>query len=43
MANVIRAGLSQGLVQSLGASWIILAAWTAASWVLAAWVVGRRD
>lgn len=43
MANVIRAGLSQGLVQSLGASWMILSGWTAASWVLAAWVVGRRN
>jgi ABC-2 type transport system permease protein len=42
MANVIRAGLSEGLVVSLARSWAILGAWSLASWVLAAWVVGRR-
>lgn len=42
MANVVRAGLSEGLVDSLATSWAILAGWTAASWILAAWVVGRR-
>jgi ABC-2 type transport system permease protein len=43
MANVIRAGLSQGLVDSLATSWTILGIWTLASWGLSAWVVGRRD
>jgi len=42
MANVIRAGLSTGLADSVGTSWLILAIWTIASWALAAWVVGRR-
>ena len=43
MATVIRAGLSEGLVDALTRSWMILALWTAVSWALAAWVVGRRD
>ncbi len=42
MANVIRAGLSYGLVDNLATSWLVLGIWTASSWLLAAWVVGRR-
>jgi ABC-2 type transport system permease protein len=42
MANVIRAGLSYGLVDNLATSWLVLGIWTASSWMLAAWVVGRR-
>lgn len=42
MANVIRAGLSTGLADSVGTSWLILAIWTISSWALSAWVVGRR-
>jgi len=42
MANVIRAGLSTGLAESVATSWAVLGAWTLASWLLAAWVVGRR-
>ena len=42
MANVIRAGLSRGLVDSVATSWTVLTAWTLASWALASWVVGRR-
>jgi len=42
MANVIRAGLSTGLVDSVATSWLVLAIWTCLSWLLAAWVVGRR-
>lgn len=42
MAEVIRAGLSHGLVTDLTRSYLILAAWTAAGWAMTAWVVGRR-
>lgn len=42
MANVIRAGLSNGLVDSVTTSWVVLSTWTVLSWLLAAWVVGRR-
>ena len=42
MANVIRAGLSEGLVDSLARSWLILGGWTALSWAITAWVIGRR-
>lgn len=42
MANVIRAGLSTGLADSVGISWLVLGIWTVLSWTLAAWVVGRR-
>lgn len=42
MAEVIRAGLSTGLVTDLTRSYLILAAWTAAGWAITAWVVGRR-
>jgi ABC-2 type transport system permease protein len=42
MAEVIRAGLSTGLVTDLTRSYLILAAWTAAGWAMTALVVGRR-
>jgi ABC-2 type transport system permease protein len=42
MAQVLRDGLSTGLVDSIGQSWAVLAAWTAGAWTLAGWVVGRR-
>lgn len=42
MAQVLRAALSEGLVQDLTTSYLVLAAWTVASWGVAAWVLGRR-
>ncbi|MFH1329128.1 MAG: ABC transporter permease [Actinomycetota bacterium] len=42
MANVIRASLTQGLVTTVGVSYLVLGAWTAGAWLLAAWAVGRR-
>lgn len=42
MAQVMRDGLSNGLVESAATSWAILAAWTIGAWLLAGWVVGRR-
>lgn len=42
MAVVIRDSLSDGLVTNAGASWAVLAGWTAAGWAATAWVVGRR-
>ena len=42
MAQVLRDSLSSGLVESVGASWMTLLAWTAGAWLLAGWVVGRR-
>lgn len=42
MAVVIRGGLTQGLVESAGASYAILGAWTIASWIVAGLAVGRR-
>jgi ABC-2 type transport system permease protein len=42
MAEVIRAGLTSGLVTDLTRSCLILLAWTMAGWVMTTWVVGRR-
>ena len=42
MAQVIRDSLSDGLVESAGASWAMLSVWTVVAWLLAGWVVGRR-
>jgi ABC-2 type transport system permease protein len=42
MAQVIRGGLTIGLVDGLMASYLVLGLWTVAGWSLAAWVVGRR-
>jgi ABC-2 type transport system permease protein len=42
MAVVIRAGLTDGLVTEVAASYAILLAWSALGCGLTAWVVGRR-
>lgn len=42
MAAVIRAALTDGLVDNVGTSYLILAVYTLASAVVAAWVIGRR-
>jgi ABC-2 type transport system permease protein len=42
MAQVIRAGLTTGLVTDLGIAYVILSGWAVAGWVMTAWVVGRR-
>ena len=42
MAEVIRAGLTTGLVTDLTRSYLVLLAWTAAGWLMTTWVVGRR-
>ena len=41
-ANVVRAGLTEGLVTNPGASFAVLGAWAACAWVVAFRVVGRR-
>ncbi|UCF66784.1 MAG: ABC transporter permease [Acidobacteriota bacterium] len=41
-ANVMRAGLTEGLATHAGESFAILAGWAAAAWIITAWVVGRR-
>jgi ABC-2 type transport system permease protein len=42
MANVVRAALTDGLVEELARHYVVLTAWTLAAWATAAWVVGRR-
>ena len=42
MANVVRDGLTDGLVTSVGRSYLVLGAWTVGTWLLAAWAVRRR-
>jgi ABC-2 type transport system permease protein len=42
IAEVIRAGLSHGLVTDLTRSYLILLGWTVAGWLMTGWVVGRR-
>lgn len=42
LAQVMRAGLTVGVVHGLAVSCAVLAAWTVASWALAGWVIGRR-
>lgn len=42
MAQVLRDSLSNGLVESVATSWVVLGAWTAGAWMTAGWVVGRR-
>ncbi len=41
-ANVVRASLTEGIVENVGKSFAILAGWTAASAALTAWILGRR-
>ncbi len=43
MAAVIRSALTDGLVNDVAASYLILAAYTLASAALAGWVIGRRN
>lgn len=43
MAEIIRAGLTSGLVTDLARAYLILLAWTAAGWVMTALVIGRRS
>jgi hypothetical protein len=42
MAAVIRAALTEGLVDNVGRSYLILVLYTAISALVAAWVIGRR-
>jgi len=42
MAVVIRAGLTQGIVNHVATSFCVLGAWTVAGCATTAWVVGRR-
>lgn len=42
MANVVRDGLTDGLVASVGRSYLVLGAWTVGTWLLAAWAIRRR-
>jgi ABC-2 type transport system permease protein len=42
-ANVIRAGLTEGMATEVGRSFTILGVWAAASWAITGWVVGRRS
>lgn len=41
-ANLMRAGLTEGLGSSVGLSFAVLGTWALASWTVTAWVVGRR-
>lgn len=41
-ANVMRAGLTEGLATGVVESFTVLGAWALASWLVTAWVVGRR-
>ena len=43
MASVIRAALTDGLVDDVGFSYVILAVYAAGAVALAGWVIGRRD
>ena len=43
MAAVIRSALTEGLVDSVASSYLILAVYAGLSVVVAAWVIGRRD
>jgi ABC-2 type transport system permease protein len=42
MAEVIRAGLTTGLVTDLVPCYLVLLGWLAAGWLMTAWVLGRR-
>lgn len=42
MAQVIRAGLTEGVVADVGRPFLVLVAWALAGFGLTAWVVGRR-
>jgi len=42
MAVVLRASLTEGIVENVTASYLVLTAWTVGSWAIAAAVIGRR-
>lgn len=42
MANIIRGGLTEGIVTDLPLSYLVVGLWMFGSWALVAWVVGRR-
>ena len=42
MANVVRDAVTDGLVDSVGRSYLVLGAWTVGTWLLAAWAIRRR-
>jgi len=42
-ANVVRAGLTDGLATGVGTSFAVLGGWALAAWMVAAWVIGRRS
>jgi len=42
-ANVVRAGLTEGLATGVGTSFTVLGGWAAAAWIVTEWVVGRRS
>ena len=42
-ANVVRAGLTEGLATGVGTSFAVLGGWAGAAWIVTAWVVGRRS
>jgi ABC-2 type transport system permease protein len=42
MAQVVRAGLTTGIVTDVAHWYVVLIAWTLLGWALTAWVVGRR-
>jgi ABC-2 type transport system permease protein len=41
-ANVIRAGLTEGLAKGVGSSFAVLTLWVLGGWAVTAWVLGRR-
>jgi len=43
MANVMRAGLTQGIVTGLTRSYVVLGLWAVAATVVTGWVLGRRQ
>ncbi|HSQ37813.1 MAG TPA: ABC transporter permease, partial [Acidimicrobiia bacterium] len=42
MANVVRDALTDGLVDSVWRSYLVLGAWTVGTWLLAAWAIRRQ-
>lgn len=42
MANVLRDGLTSGLVDHIGRSYAVLTAWLIAAWGVTTWVISRR-
>ena len=42
-ANVVRAGLTEGIATNVGQSFVVLGAWVLLSWLVLIWVIGRRD